>query len=62
MKGLEFFPRLLDKTDKGILQPKRSYSWPSLNSPERQGSQSLKLGYCFMASGAALQRQRDGDG
>jgi len=61
MKGLESFPRLLDRTDKGILQPKQSYSWPSLNSREGQGSQSLKSSYCFMASGVPLQRQRDGD-
>jgi hypothetical protein len=33
-----------------------------LNSPERQGSQSLKSSCCFTASGAVPQHRRDGDG
>jgi|SRR5215470_7053407 len=51
----ESFPRLLDKTDKGVMQLAQSASSPSLNSPERQGSQSLKSSYCFTVSARTLR-------
>jgi len=54
-------PPAADKMGNDILHPTRSYSWPSSNSPERQASQSQRSSYCFMASGKALQLQRDGD-
>jgi len=55
-------PRAAGRTDKGVMQPKRSSSWQSSNSSVKQGSQSLKLSSCFMASEKTLQLQRDGDG